>query len=384
MKLSNCICLEIVLLILSAASYGQNLHLELENQVSSWVTLNFSEPIQSQPGGRYLPTFSILDSLKNNQKIDAEIAVNAYGNLNFTGTDFDGSNGKIKPYRFWVRYSTPRLELRLGLQKINFGSASIFRPLMWFDKIDYRDPLQLTDGVYGLLGRYYFQNNTNIWLWTLYGNDEPMGWETVPAKWQIPEFGGRIQQPVSRGEVALSYHHREADFSAWYDTIPYEGETHFPEDKIGFDVKMDLEAGLWLEYVIKRNDPSNMLTNEWETYFNSGLDYTLPVGNGINLVAEYFRYNNTVKLTGKGLTNNFTGVSVNYPFGLMNTVTAVVYYNWEPKEWSRFISLQRKYDYWSFYVMAFWNPDTYAIYSITGDRNLFAGKGVQVMAVVNF
>lgn len=111
--------------------------------------------------------------------------------------------------------------------KINFGSASIFRPLMWFDKIDYRDPLQLTDGVYALLGRYYFSNNANLWLWTLYGNDEPMGWEKTPAVWQIPEFGGRIQQPVPRGEAALSYHHREADFKAWYDTIPYSGTTFF-------------------------------------------------------------------------------------------------------------------------------------------------------------
>jgi len=384
MKLRKRFCIEILLMMISTALNGQNLHLKSENQVSSWGIANFSDPIQSQLGGRYLPTLSILDSLKNNRKLDAEIAVNAYGNLNFTGLDFDGSNGKIKPYRIWVRYSTPQFELRLGLQKINFGSASIFRPLMWFDKIDYRDPLQLTDGVYALLGRYYFRNNANVWLWALYGNDEPMGWEKTPAKWQIPEFGGRIQQPVPRGEAALSYHHREADFSAWYDTIPYNGTTHFPEDKLGFDVKMDIEVGLWLEFVIKHNDPANMLTNEWETYFNAGLDYTFPAGNGINLIAEYFRYNNTDKLTGKGLINNFTGVSVNYPFGLMNTISAVVYYNWEPKEWSRFISLQRKYDYWSFYLMAFWNPETYNIYSITGDRNLFAGKGVQVMAVVNF
>jgi len=54
------------------------------------------------------------------------------------------------------------------LQKINFGSATLFRLLMWFDRIDPRDPLKLTDGVYGLLLRYYFHNNTNIWLWGLY------------------------------------------------------------------------------------------------------------------------------------------------------------------------------------------------------------------------
>ena len=384
MELHKCFGTGLFLLVFTTLSFSQGMHLSLENQVSGWGILNFSDPVQSQLGGRYLPTLSVIDSLKNNRKIDAEIAVNAYGILNFIGNSLDGSNGKIKPYRLWARYSTPRFELRIGLQKINFGSASIFRPLMWFDKIDYRDPLQLTDGVYGVLGRYYFQNNMNIWLWSLYGNDEPMGWEKIPTEWKIPEFGGRIQQPVPKGEIALSYHHREADFSELYDTIPMADQTHFPENKLGFDAKVDLGVGLWIEYVAKHNDPSNIYTSEWETYFNCGFDYTFPLGNGLSLLTEYFRYNSIDNLSGKGMKNTFTGISVTYPFGLLNTISAVVYYNWEPQEWSRFVSLQRKYDYWSFYAMFFWNPDTYAIYSIKNDRNLFAGKGIQLMAVVNF
>ncbi|MDR1585772.1 MAG: hypothetical protein LBS07_06360, partial [Prevotellaceae bacterium] len=105
------------------------------------------------------------------------------------------------------------MEVRLGLQKINFGSAQLFRPLMWFDAIDPRDPLQMTDGVWGGLFRYYFQNNANFWLWTLYGNDEVKGWETAPSAQSLPEIGGRVQLPLKQGEVALSYHLREADFS---------------------------------------------------------------------------------------------------------------------------------------------------------------------------
>jgi len=373
-----------MLLIVSVSTYGQDLQLRLDNQLSSWGTLSFKQPAQYQFGGRYLPTFSISDSLKNNQKIDAEISINAYGNVIFSDNTSIETDGQIKPYRLWMRYSSDRFELRVGLQKINFGSASIFRPLMWFDKRDFRDPLQLTDGVYGLLGRYYFQNNTNIWLWSLYGNDKPMGWDAVPSKWQIPEFGGRIQQPVARGEVAVTYHHREADFSTWYDTIPFAAQTHFPENKIGLDGKWDIGAGLWFEYVIKRNDPGNTMTSKWEAYFNLGLDYTFPVGNGLNFTTEYFRYNKTNDFAKKEIRSTFAAVSVSYPFGLLNSITAVVYYNREQDEWSRFISLQRKYDYWSFYAMAFWNPESYLLYSLSGDRNLFAGKGIQLLAVVNF
>ena len=57
------------------------------------------------------------------------------------------------------------IENRLGLQKIDFGSALLIRPLQWFNQIDPRDPLRLTNGVYGILFRQYFNDNSNIWLW---------------------------------------------------------------------------------------------------------------------------------------------------------------------------------------------------------------------------
>ncbi|GAI27146.1 unnamed protein product, partial [marine sediment metagenome] len=59
---------------------------------------------------------------------------------------------------------------------------------MWFDRIDPRDPLQLTDGVYGLLLRQYFLNNANIWVWGLYGNDDLRGWEYLPSEAKSVEF----------------------------------------------------------------------------------------------------------------------------------------------------------------------------------------------------
>src|SRR5690606_40300081 len=101
------------------------------------------------------------------------------------------SNGRIKPYRLWARYSGNQFELRAGLQKINFGSATILRPLMWFDQMDIRDPLQLTDGVWAMLGRYYFLNNANIWLWVLYGNEDPKSWETFRSEEHTSELQSR-------------------------------------------------------------------------------------------------------------------------------------------------------------------------------------------------
>jgi hypothetical protein len=382
MKNAGCHILLTLLFVFPVVVHAQKVNAKIENQFSGWTTVSFNDQTAFQLGGRYIPTLSLSDSLRRSQTVSAEISINAYGNYYTLGNENSGFSGKIKPYRLWLRYTLPRLEFRIGLQKINFGSASILRPLMWFDRIDARDPLQLADGVYSFLGRYYFQNNINIWFWTLYGNNEPMGWETVPTKKHTPEFGGRIQLPVPQGEAAISYHHRKAKTA--FDTIFTIGNAVYQEDRLGIDGKWDLGIGVWFEAVAKHNSIANAWIPTWETYINLGMDYTFGLGNGLNVITEYFRYGSNSPLLENGRNANFSVFSANYPFGLMNTISGMVYYNWDQQDWYRFISFQRKYDYLSLYLMAFWNPDRFALYNISEDRNLFAGKGVQLMAVLNF
>jgi hypothetical protein len=381
--MSNTRCHIFMLMLVSwpALCGAQHLQAKLENQFSGWAMADFTRPADYQLGGRYIPSLSVTDSVANGQTLSGEISINTVGSVDFMDNSQASYSGRIKPYRLWLRYAFPRLELRAGLQKINFGSASILRPMMWFDRIDVRDPLQLTDGVYCFLGRYYFQNNVNIWFWTLYGNDNTKGWETVPTKAHTPEFGGRIQLPVPKGEAAISYHHRKAAMAG--DTINFISGDVYPEDRLGIDGKWDIGIGIWFEAVVKHNGINNPVMHTWETYLNLGMDYTFGLGNGLNVITEYFRYSNRAEFSGSGMNTSFSVLSANYPFGLMNTVTAMVYYNWDQRDWYRFISIQRKYDYLSLYLMAFWNPGQFNLYSTTQDRNLFAGKGIQVMAVVN-
>ena len=53
------------------------------------------------------------------------------------------------------------------LPEISFGSASLSRPLMWFDRVDPLDPLQLTEGVWAVLGRAHLPGNITAWGWVL-------------------------------------------------------------------------------------------------------------------------------------------------------------------------------------------------------------------------
>jgi hypothetical protein len=361
---------------------AQKSGIKLDNQISTWMSFSFYDPVKWQAGARYIPTLGPFIEINENSKFDAEISFNTYGNLLFSGLNFDTASYNLKPYRLWLRYSTSHLEIRAGLQKINFGSANIFRPLMWFDKMDFRDPLQLTDGVYSLLGRYYFNNNINIWLWSLYGNKKVKGWEIAPSFKDIPEYGGRFQIPAGKGELAASYHHRKADFSELLAGNPVITETSYNEQMFAIDGKWDLGIGLWFEYVKKLNDNKNPVTGRWETFYTLGLDYTFAVGNGLSLMSEYFHYSSNPDSQERS-KSNFTTLSLNYPLFLSHNISGLVYYNWDSHDWYRFINFQLKYDYLSFYLMAFWNPDKFALYRSNEGSNLFAGKGFQVMLVLD-
>ena len=99
------------------------------------------------------------------------------------------------------------------------------------------------------------------------------------------------------------------------------------------------------------------LISRWETYYNIGLDYTFSLGNGLNLISEFFHYGNNPDQGQEKIKSNYSILALSYPLSLSHNISGLVYYNWEMKEWYSYINLQLKYDYISLYFMAFWNPD---------------------------
>ncbi len=349
-------------------------------QLSAWAHYNPSNEMPLWLGGRYIPELDYTVYLPENRLIDFELSTNIYGNAAIRLSDSAYSNGKIKPYRAWVRYSTEQLEIRAGLQKINFGSASILRPLMWFDQIDPRDPLQLTDGVWGILGRYYFLNNANIWLWGLYGNKNLKGWETMKTNTKNPEFGGRFQLPVPRGETGLSYHYRMVDSRDIDSLIPAFAK--IPENRIGIDMRFDLIIGCWAEASWSRKSKNmGIFTNQ--EFINLGADYTFGIGNGLYTVFEQLIVSSDEKALVFENTISFSLLSVSYPIGLFDNLSAIVYYDWTNKKAYNFLNWQKQFDNLTLYVMGYWNPKDYNIPSQSTEQTLFAGKGVQLMLVYN-
>jgi hypothetical protein len=374
LKLSFCLFLS-----LSVNCSAQD-SLRFKGQLSTWLLYNGNNKLPVYTGGRYIPQLNYNLQFEKDKHVDFETSININGSTGFHPFDSVRTQGQIKPYRLWARYSSRQFEIRIGLQKINFGSASMLRPLMWFDQVDPRDPLKLTDGVWGILGRYYFLNNANIWLWGLYGNNNPKGWEFAGTNRHYPEAGGRIQLPVPAGEAAISYHYRVADTRNINGIIPQFTEVR--ENRIGFDIKLDLVAGFWFEGSwVTRNKDLGMFSNQ--EILNAGIDYTFGIGNGLYVVYEQLLAASDRNPFSFQNTSSFSVISISYPPGIFDNISGIIYYDWKNSNAYNFVNWQRQFKNITLYLMGYWNPEKYNIPLQGSGTNLFAGKGIQVMLVLN-
>lgn len=351
-----------------------------KGQLSSWAHFNPDNPYPLYLGGRYIPQLNFELRHPKKRLLDFEASANIYGDVGIHFFDSASARGDIRPYRLWGRYSTEQFEARIGLQKIDFGTANMLRALRWFDQIDPRDPLRLTEGVWGGLARYYFLNNINIWFWTLYGNENLKGLEAIETNAAIPEFGGRVQMPVPRGEAGISYHHRVADSRSYEGAIPSYSE--IPENRIGIDAKWDLVVGLWLEaaWVTKSKD-MNALTNQ--EVVTLGTDYTFGIGSGLYVVLEHMLVASDQVAFEFANTTNLTATSLMYPIGMFDNINAIFYYDWRNNSLYNFVNWYRQFDKTTLYVMGYWNPDNEQLPTAGAAENLYTGYGIQVMYVFN-
>lgn len=383
----------LILLILGCFGvYGQsdadrNYHdsLTLSGQVSMWSLYSNSSSYPVWVGGRYQPQLNYELGNSKGNKFDTEISLNVNGLAGFKPFTSNMTDGDIKLYRSWIRFSGDQYEVRLGLQKINFGSASLLRPLMWFDKIDPLDPLQITDGVWGLLGRYYFLNNLNIWAWTLYGNKQPSIWEAVESNVNIPEFGGRVQFPLKKGEIAISYHHRTADSRHLAKLYKEEAYNHarIPEDRFGIDGRWDVVVGIWFEAsTTRKQEYLESLT--YMNLLNVGTDYTFGIGNGLKTTLEHLIMTRNERLFDDQYAFNYTALSFSYNIGLTNDISAIIYYDWTSHDIYNFINWNKQINKFNFYLIAFYNPHENFIPIASDSFNMMGGRGLQFMVVYNY
>lgn len=371
--------LALVVVLLSADIAGQMF--EHHGTAAAWITVNNLNGAGFQAGTRYLPQLLIDIPVTGKLKVDGELSLDSYLSVTALPDNIPGYSVNLNLYRTWLRLSGTRFELRAGLQKINFGSALMLRPLMWFDRIDPRDPLHMTKGVYGLLGKYYFRNNANIWLWSLIGNKDNKGWEIIPSKGSRPEMGGRLQLPVTKGEIALSFHNRIGRIPEDWQ-LPASSDRYFPENRIAFDMKLDLGPGLWIEGSMQHQGHPGI--TPYMSSVTIGSDYTFGLLNGLNLTTEHIVIRTGEKLFSTTPAGIISGASLSIPLTIITKASAIVFFDWKNKGWYRYANLSFTFDKLSVNLIGFWNEQGLGIFNFDSDHNMFAGAGGQVMMVYNY
>jgi hypothetical protein len=76
-------------------------------------------------------------------------------------------------------------------------------------------------------------------------------------------------------------------------------------------------------------------------------------------------------------------MSVSYPVSLFDNISGIVYYDWKKGNAYSFLNWQRQFKNITLYLMGYWNPEKYNIPTQNSGQNIFAGKGIQVMLVLN-
>lgn len=339
-------------------------NLEWKGQLSSQITEKCNDnKWRTDVGIQYVPQLKLSRTLSPASLFDTEVAFHG-----FIQTHDNISSENLKLYRFNIRYATTQSETQIGLQKINFGPAQLLRSLMWFDRLDPRDPLKITEGVYGIRYKYTALNNANFWLWGLYGNRKTKGYEAFPTVREKPEMGGRIQFPVPEGEMALTAHYRRAS----------TGTDEYNESRIGLDGRWDIVIGTWFETVIQRQ-PTSYLPGSWEKMTTLGVDYTFGIGNGLYAVVEHMGTQMSSAFWQSDEESQMTAIMVSYPLTLFDNLTVFGFYSWKTKDFYSYLGWLRTYDKFIINLSLY----NYPASAMATTSTLGTGYGAQLMLIYN-
>lgn len=322
----------VLIVVLLLCCYLQAFDWSVKNHTNLWAGQDFSQESQSLEL-LWQPQFSAVQDLPGEFSLQGEYSLTARA-VKQWDTGSSEARLSLDSYRYWLRLSNFQSELRVGLQRLSFGSAQMLRPLQWFDRINPLDVSEETVGVEATLIRHNWLNNTNLWLWGMLADDKLKGNEFVPGKDQSIEFGGRLQVPSSLGESGLSYHQRQLDDGTEY--------------RFGIDHRLDWALGNWMEASISHFATDLPLLPDYSVAATLGADYTLGLGNGVAFTLEQMVVANASgaldKLHNQG---SFTALMATYPLGLLDNLSFYTLYDWKSEHSNHAAIWRRTWDYWS-------------------------------------
>jgi len=282
-----------------------------------WASGEFIENQSDfMPQLSYIPTLSAYYELSRGKMVDLEWAYR-FGR-SYIGDSLE--EHYEKPYRGWLRYSTQRIEARLGQQKVSFGPAQVLRPLAWFDTIDPEDPIAQTEGVEAFRLRFFPSNSFALWTWIMKDVSDTLS------------FGVRGELSTSFGEWGFTLHQ----------------DTDVSNTQVGVDFRYDGFIGLWNESAMIKSDnlEIDMIT--------VGIDYTFPIASGILVITESMFISSKQNTTTSNQT--FTAFMGSLPVGMFHNVMLISNLDWDENNTYNYLRWSSTYDRFSINCMVSINP----------------------------
>jgi len=232
----------------------------------------------------------------------------------------------FKLHRLWLRYESFPLEVRLGRQRINFGTARLIRSLDWFEKLDPLDANEHSQGVDALLGKAYFDSQTGIWLWGIRSQKGYKGNEIYPSPSAKTEWGGRWESSFPQLESGFSFHNRKVGIDS----------TQVSEYRGGLDLRYDGAVGLWMENSLSVYDSDTSVEPDYHGTATVGLDFTFTCSLYL-LCESALSYNEQDYKAHSALL-------LDLPLGLLDKLSSLSIIAWDTHDMAHTLMWRRSYD----------------------------------------
>lgn len=310
----------------------------LNHKGQLWIDYNSHSGLYSSIG--YIPEFNIK-----------------YKNINLEYRNkiiFENSSYDNQDYRYWIRYNNQKIDLRIGLQKISFGSAFILRNLNWFDTIDFRNSTNQTIGKKALQLKYFSTGRLDLNFWVIPDNNDDLS------------YGSRLEFSNKYGNYGLVFYKDYTNYDHSIINIPQiiNNQNFLMEfiqlkenDRLGLDYRYDGLFGLWIEssHIKSSNKMSPLDSIIFSTL---GIDYTLNIWNGVYLMLESMSYE--FKATDNSVFDGrLSSLMIQYPIGILYDLSLIRIYDNKLNDSYNFIRLITTYDYFTVNYSYSINPDEY-------------------------
>ena len=315
----------------------------------------------------YIPMLSLSRDLSIDRFVDLEWSYRMQYRMYEEDVVFSS-----KPYRLWLRYSSEKIEARLGLQKIAFGPAMVLRSLAWFDTIDPKDPTGQTDAVEAFRLRLFPTSSLAFWLWSTNNDRDTLS------------YGGRAELSTSIGEWGLTYHQDPAELGQSVGQFPIF--ISGPHQRIALDYRYDGYFGFWFEGAgIFADSKQDVELNRF-TLFTLGADYTIPVGSGLLIMAETMKINGPSTAADSSSKLTYTALMASLPINMLHHLMFIAQIDWDNSHIYNYLRWGITYDHFSLNFIFSISPkrDDYNIAKEYLQKTVAGfGTGLQFMLIYN-